>query len=218
MNSTDPKLTTYLREQGSTWSFNPPHSSHMGGVWERMIGIARRILDALLLKTKNPHLTHEVLVTLMSDVMAIINARPLVSVSSDPDAPTVLSPAMLLTQKVQPVLPPPGEYGIKDLYSKQWKQVQAMADAFWKRWRQEFLMSLQPRRKWHVDKPNLIEGDVVLLKDAQVKRNEWPVGVVVKAIPSKDSKVRKVDVKVVRHGTQKIYSRPVSEVVLLVKR
>lgn len=84
--------------------------------------------------------------------------------------------------------------------------------------RPEFLMSLQPRCKWHVDKPSLIEGDVVLLKDAQVKRNEWPVGVVVNAIPSKDSKVRKVDVKVVRHGTQKIYSRPVSEVVMPVKR
>ena len=53
-----------------------------------------------------------------------------------------------------------------------------MADAFWKRWLQEYLVSLQPRRKWHVDKPNLSEGDVVLLKDAQVRRNEWPVGVV----------------------------------------
>ena len=37
------------------------------------------------------------------------------------------------------------------------------------------------------------------------------------AIPSKDSKVRKVDVRVVRQGTQRVYSRPVSEVVLLVK-
>lgn len=217
MNSEDPELATYLQNQGSRWIFNPPHSSHMGGVWERMIGVARRILDALLLKAKTLHLTHEVLVTFMSEVMAIMNARPLVPVSSDPDAPTILSPAMLLTQKTEPVLPPPGEYDLKDLYRKQWKQVQAMADGFWKRWRQEFLVSLQPRRKWHVEKPNLTEGDVVLLKDAQVKRNEWPVGVVVNAISSKDSKVRKVDVKVVRHGTQKMYTRPVSEVVLLVK-
>lgn len=79
---------------------------------------------------------------------------------------------MLLTQKIDPVSPPPGEHDLKDLYSKQWKQVQALADAFWKRWRQEYLASLQPRQKWHVDKPNLSEGDVVLLKDAQVKRNE----------------------------------------------
>ncbi|KAI4903063.1 hypothetical protein NFI96_009859 [Prochilodus magdalenae] len=113
----------HLSDRGSTWTFNPPHSSHMGGVWKRMIGVARRILDALLLKIKNLHLTHEVLVTLMSEVMAIMNARPLVPISSDPDMPTVLTPSMLLTQKIDPVLPPPGEHNLKDLYSKQWKQV-----------------------------------------------------------------------------------------------
>ncbi|KAK0140804.1 hypothetical protein N1851_022207 [Merluccius polli] len=159
IKSDDHELTAYLQDQSSTWTFNPLHSSHMSGVWERMIGIARRILDALLLKTNTAHLSHEVLVTLMSEVMAIMNARPLVPVSSNPDMPTS-------TQCCHP-----REYKLKDLYSKQWKQVQALADAFWKRWRQEYLMSLQPRRKWHVDKPNLSEGDVVLLKDAQVKRN-----------------------------------------------
>ena len=78
------------------------------------------------------------------EVIAIMNARPLVPVSSDPDMPTVLTPAMLLTQKVDPVLPPMGEYDLKD--NKQWKQVQALADAFWKYWRPEYLVSLQPRR------------------------------------------------------------------------
>lgn len=33
-----------------------------------------------------------------------------------------------------------------------------------------------------------------------------------------DSKVRKVDVRVGRQDTQRVYSRPVSEVILLVKR
>lgn len=55
----------------------------------------------------------------------------------------------------------------------------------------------------------------MLLKDAQV-RNEWPVGVVVNTFPAKTN-VQKVDVKVVRQGAQRVYSRPVSEVVLLVR-
>ncbi|XP_031417913.1 GTPase IMAP family member 9-like [Clupea harengus] len=147
IKSDDHKLTTYLQDEGSTWMFNPPHSSHMGGVWERMIGVARRILDALLLKTNASHLSHEVLVTLMSEVMAIMNARPLGSVSSESDMPSILTPAMLLTQKAEPVLPPPGECDLKDLYGKQWKQIQALADAFWKRWHQEHLVeSLSPLR------------------------------------------------------------------------
>ena len=32
----------YLSKKGCTWTFNPPHSSHVGGVWERMIGITAR--------------------------------------------------------------------------------------------------------------------------------------------------------------------------------
>ncbi|XP_034547118.1 uncharacterized protein LOC117818374 isoform X1 [Notolabrus celidotus] len=218
IRSGDPELATYLLDKGSTWTFNPPHASHMGGAWERMIGVARRILDALLLKRNTCHMSHEVLVTLMSEVMAIMNARPLVPVSSDPDMPAVLTPAMLLTQKIETVLPPsPGQFDLKDLHSKQWKQVQTLADAFWKRWRQEYLVTLQARQKWHVDKPNLNKGDVVLLKDAQAKRNEWPVGIVVDVFPSEDKKVRKVDVKVVKQGTPKVYLRPVSELVLLLK-
>lgn len=103
--------------------------------------------------------------------------------------------------------PPHGDHDLKDLHSKQWKQ--ALASAFWKSWFQEYLVSRQPRPKWHVDKPNLAKGDV-FLKDAQVKQNEWPVGLVMNAIPVQDKKVWKVDVKVVRHT-------PVSEVVLLLK-
>lgn len=30
INTTDPELTSYLDKQGCTWTFNAPHSSHMG--------------------------------------------------------------------------------------------------------------------------------------------------------------------------------------------
>lgn len=42
-------IQDFLAEKGCTWIFNPPHSSHMGGSWERMIGITRRILDSMLM-------------------------------------------------------------------------------------------------------------------------------------------------------------------------
>ena len=57
----------------------------MGRVWERMIaGIARRILDLMLLKESKKNLTHDVLNTLMAEVSAIMNSRTIVPVSTDP--------------------------------------------------------------------------------------------------------------------------------------
>ncbi|RXN24544.1 sterile alpha motif domain-containing 3-like protein [Labeo rohita] len=99
---------------------------------------------------------------------------------------------MILTQKITPVTAPPGDFDHKDLHKSQWKQVQCLAESFWKRWRQEYLVTLQKRHKWTDDKPNIQVDDVVLMKDSQAKRNDWPIGLVVKTLPSKDNKVRKL--------------------------
>ena len=64
-----------------------------------MIGVVRWVLDSVMLQASNKPLTHEVLVTFMAEVCAIVNSRPLVPVSTDPDDPQILSPATLLTQK-----------------------------------------------------------------------------------------------------------------------
>ncbi|KAM7373874.1 hypothetical protein PAMP_006564 [Pampus punctatissimus] len=189
----DNTVQRYLSKQGCSWNFRPPHASHMGGSWERMIGIARRILASTLLQQKG-HLTHEVLSTLMAEITAIINARPLLPVSTDPQQPFILSPAMLLTQK-SGVPPPPGDFTDKDLYTKQWRQVQALANQFWNRWSQEYLPSLQQRQKWTVPRRNLQVGDLVLLRDKQTVRNCWPMAMVMATFPGKDGYVRKVEIK-----------------------
>ncbi|KAL1255538.1 hypothetical protein QQF64_013599 [Cirrhinus molitorella] len=54
----DADIQRYLQEQQCTWIFNPPHASHMGGAWERLIGVARRILDSMLLQQRFVSLTH----------------------------------------------------------------------------------------------------------------------------------------------------------------
>ncbi|XP_026224940.1 uncharacterized protein LOC113168151 [Anabas testudineus] len=204
----------YTNNQGCSWHFNSPHSSHKGGVWERMIGIARRILDSMLTRTPSSRLTHEVLCTLMGEVMSIINSRPLVSVSSDPEVPQILTPAMLLTRK-QCVPPPPGEFTEKDMYKQQWRQVQRLADQFWCRWKREYLHTLQVRHKWQESSRNIEQGDIVLLKDSQTCRNDWPMGLVTKTFPGRDGKVRKIEIKTTKDGYLKKFLRPVTEIVLL---
>ncbi|XP_033760782.1 uncharacterized protein LOC117342685 [Pecten maximus] len=176
----------FLSTHGATWVFNPPHASHFGGIWERMIGVSRRILDAMLLENKGKDLTHEVLTTLLAAVTAIINARPLVPVSSDPEQPFILSLSSLLTQKTQDQAESFQHLSLKDMYHSQWRHVQVLAERFWCRWRKEYLSMLQPRRKWQEKKRNVKVGDVVLLKDSQAVRNDWPLGVVRRVIPSSD--------------------------------
>ena len=65
-----------------------------------MIGMVRKILDSMLLEPVNRNLTHDTLSTLMAEVSAIVNSRPLACVSTDPDSPFVLSTNALLTQKL----------------------------------------------------------------------------------------------------------------------
>ncbi|KAJ8364902.1 hypothetical protein SKAU_G00137330 [Synaphobranchus kaupii] len=210
-------ILKYLHSNGCTWKFNPPHASHMGGVWERMIGVTRRILDSMFLQDKHTRLTHEVLCTLMAEVSAIVNARPLVSISSDPAAPILLSPAMLLTQKPS-LSAPPGDLTGKDLLKYQWRRVQALANEFWNRWRNEYISTLHSRRKWHKAQRNLQPGDVVLLKQSQAPRNEWPMALVTSTFPGTDGRVRKVEVRTSSQGTSKTYLRPISDVVILLEK
>lgn len=206
-------VKTYISDKSCIWSFNPPHASHWGGSWERMIGLARRILDAMLLQLKDK-LTHEVLVTFMAEVVAFINARPLVPVTMDPNHSFILTPAALLTQKTKIVSAPAGEFGVADLYKSQWRQVQHLSHTFWDRLRKQFLPTLQARKKWQSTEPNIQSGSVVLLKNIQASRNEWPLGLITQAFPSKDRKVRQVEVKIIKPGGTSLFLRLVNEIVL----
>ena len=51
----------YLLKEGCEWIFNPLHASHAGGASERMIGVMRCILEAMLAEEPSKHLKHEVL-------------------------------------------------------------------------------------------------------------------------------------------------------------
>ena len=73
------------------------------------------------------------------------------------------------------------------------------------------------RKKWTSDKESIEPGDVVLLRDDEVGRAQWPIARVVNVFPGDDNHVRKVEVKVSRNGEIVKYVRPVVKLVLLVK-
>ena len=62
---------------------------------------------------------------------------------------------------------------------------------------------------------NLQVGDLVLLRDKQAARNNWPMARVNATFPGKDGHVRKVEVKTTDQGNVKTFLRPTAEIVLL---
>lgn len=205
-----------VNELDVKWNFNPPHASHMGGVWERMIRIIRGILDSMLLDARRKPLTHEVLCTLMAEVCAIVNGRPITPISHDVDSPILLTPSMLLTQKSGNSDASHIEVTLKDMYAAQWKHVQALSDIFWKHWKQDYLNTLQQRRKWKTKQRNVKRNDIVLVRDKQAHRGDWLLGIVTETFPSEDGLTRSVKVRIAsQSGTTNEYVRPISELVLL---
>ena len=72
---------------------------------------------------------------------------------------------------------------------KRWRQSQYLADQFWKRWRREYLPTLQIRPKWNVEQRNVSVGDLVLVVEDGVKRSKWKTGRVESVMPGLDWRV-----------------------------
>ena len=191
------RVREYLVRNGCEFVFNPPHASHMGGVWEHQIRTVRNILSALL-KDHGSQLDDEGLRTLMAEASAIVNSRPLtVETLHDPLSSAPLTPNHLLMMKPSVMVPPPGEFQAADVYCcKRWRRVQYLANLFWTRWKKEYLQQLQTRQKWCNPKRDLKEGDIVLMDDPSLPRCQWRLGRITKAYPSKDKSIRKVQVAV----------------------
>ena len=149
----------------------------------------------------------------MCEVCSIVNSRPLVAVSTDPDDASILTPNTLLTQKTGDLPDTLPTFSTKDVYRSQWKHVLVLAQEFWKKWSEQYLSTLQHSRKWTTSCEDVKEGDIVLLKDNELKRTNWPMAIVEQTFPSSDDHVRKVKVRVAKD--RKCYVRPICELVPL---
>ena len=69
------------------------------------------------------------------------------------------------------------------------------------------------RQKWLGVRRNTLEGEIVLVKDIDLPRNQWPLGRIVRANPDDDGLVRRVKVKT----QSSVLERSVHKLVLLVE-
>ena len=200
-------LRKYLLQEAIEWSFNPPAASHMGGVWERLIRSVRRVFNAVV---RNTVLSDEELSTILCEVEAVVNNRPITKVSDDTHDDGPLTPSHLLALGCTGT-PPPSVSSGDDQYRRRWRYIQYLVDRFWRRWTREYLPTIQHRRKWVADAPNAHVGDVVLIMDELTHRNQWPMGRITGVNVGRDGKVRSCDIK-----TQKgRCTRPIAKLCLL---
>ncbi|XP_037025620.1 uncharacterized protein LOC119066997 [Bradysia coprophila] len=169
-----------------SWTFIPPKASHMGGAWERMIGIVKRCMDDVI-SIRLP--TDEVLNNLMKLTMNIVNSRPLTYVSLDSPTDEVLTPNHLLFGSSNG-MKPPGDFTNADALKNSWKTAQVMADKFWRAFVLQYLPTLVKRPKWFQKVRPLQIDDIVLIVDENFKRNTWPKGIIVEVFRDKAGTVR----------------------------
>ena len=160
------QIQTELQNAGRSWEFTKPAASHEGGVWERKIGAVKKVLAQTMRQLGPRLLSREELQTILLEAACIVNNTPLWQSADDPNEPSALTPAMLLTLKENQI-EAPDTYTKDDLLSygpKRWRRIMYLADQFWHFWRLEYASNLQKRAKWvHPNRTPQI-GDIVLLK------------------------------------------------------
>jgi len=177
----DSRAKAHFLQKEIKWEFNPPAASHMGGIWERQIRTVRKVLNVIL---REQIVDDERLSTLFGEVESNVNGRPLTVLSDDPNDETPLTPNHLLLLRVGPHLLP-SQFDQRDIYGRRWRHVQFLSDQFWKHWVREYLPTLQLRHKWLQPKRNLQDGDVVLIRDENTPRKNWPLGQIIQTFPER---------------------------------
>ena len=82
-----------LSKRGAEWHFIPKRAPWFGGFWERLIGLTKTTLKKVL---GRPFVNLEGLQTIITEIEAVLNDRPVTYVTSDTDEPEPLTPSHLL--------------------------------------------------------------------------------------------------------------------------
>ena len=107
---------------------------------------------------------------------------------------------------------PPGSFSKQDQYSQcRWRQVQYLADVFWRCRLREYLLMLQKHHKWFSFSRDLKEDDLVLIIDEDIPQSQWRLGHVVLVHKAKDGHVRSAVIKT-RSGH---LTRPISKLFIV---
>lgn len=181
-----------LANDGTTWTFIPPHAPNFGGLWEAGVRSTKTHLKRII---GDSTLTFEELSTVLTQVEACLNSRPLSHLSNCPDDPMPLTPGHFLVGEPLIILPDEN-YENKNITGLQrWKLTQKMVNDFWRKWSEEYLVTLQQRYKWNTKSFEPEINDIVIVRDHNLPPAKWLLGKIVEKHPGKDKITRVVTIK-----------------------
>jgi hypothetical protein len=174
------------------WDFNPPVSPHTGGFFERLVGVMKRSLEAIL---PAGEVTDEEFSMITCVVEAVVNNRPLAKLPAcDPNEPEALTPNHFLfgERYVDVAMLPAGQ---DYPYDRRWFHIQSIMDSFWRRFVSEIVPDQHVFNKWVTSSGDFHLGDIVLMLDKN-ERGLWKLATIEAVLPTeRDDQVRRVRVR-----------------------
>ncbi|GFT89729.1 integrase catalytic domain-containing protein [Trichonephila clavipes] len=177
----------YFVSENIDWKFILPKSPHFRGLWEAGVKSVKHHLKRAI---GNLHLSFEEFETMRIQVEGILN--PLTPLSSDADNFDVLTPGHFLIGRPITSIPEPNLIDANENRLSRWEKITKVAQRTWKKWKSDYLNTLQARSKWITGKNNLMIGQMVLIKEDFLPINTWPLGRISEVYHGSDGKPSKI--------------------------
>lgn len=203
LNKNVNKISDFASDIGISFRFIPPYAPHFGGLWEAGIKSCKFHLKRVI---GNANLTYEELSTVLIQIEAVLNSRPLTPMSSDPNDFSPLTPAHFLIGR--PLIAPASNLTARNTsYLNRYERVEQMREHFWKRWAKEFVSELQLRTKWKHKAEDISVDTLVLIKEDNLPPLKWRLGRILRTFPGKDGVARVADIRTSTGIVQRAFSK-----------
>lgn len=204
----DGKISNDLASDAISWHFIPARSPNFGGIWEANIKRMKIHLNKIVGRAQ---LTYEELGTVLTQIESILNSRPLVPISDNPNDLEALTPAHFLIGRKLTSVADSNLSEVPTSHLSRFQYMQRLQQQYWQRWSKEYIGELQQRYKWQHPNHTVKVGSLVLLKEENVPPLHWQLGRITSIQPGADGLVRVVIIKT-KTGEVK---RAVSKICLL---
>ena len=145
-------------------------------------------------------MTYDELNTILTEVEALINLRPITYVYDDSISYPLCPSHLIYGRRITP-MPTSEHHEVVSTYhsvTKRSRHQRKLLQQFTKQWRREYLQNLreQATKSSSSKSIDISVGDIVILKNDQTCRNFWKLAKIEQLLPGADGVVRAVVVKV----------------------